>query len=288
MRFTSSKLRRSCLTVAMAICSFLILAAVTPPPAQAMMVLGHHIVLGPNQSATTYRIKNTRDVPLGYRLQWMQLRQVPQGPRQKVAPGEIIPNVNSAEPHMFVSPRRMILQPGQLQHLRFMVRRSPDMVPGEYRSYIYLEPEELPDAFTGAGQESRQPRSGASGSLAMLTGYRIPVIFLHGETTLDIGITNARFGLNARGVGGLHFTFTRQGTRSAIGDLSIKCVNAEGETQVSSGAIKVFTELNEKDFFYPVQFPDTGCSALAVDFMPNKNDPDYVRGPVRLVMVPVQ
>ena len=259
-----------------------------PKQANAILVLGHYVFIGPDAGAQTYKIKNITKEQKGYRIEWTQLRQVPVGPKQKVAPGEYIPGVMDAEPYMYVAPRRLLMRPDQLQNIRFMVRRQADMQPGEYRSYIYLQPEKLPKAFTGADDMKNRAGNNSSASLSILTGYRIPVIFLHGETTLKPGVKDIHFGTNEKGVGGLHFTFTREGTRSAIGDMHIYCDNSAGRQKVMTMEVKVFTEISEKKYFKPFQFPEQGCSTLTAEFLPHSGDPDFPKGPVQLASVPIQ
>ncbi len=271
------------------VCLFATSLMAVSAPANALLVLGSYVFIGPNGSARTYKIKNTAGEPKAYRLEWTQLQQMPVGAKRKMQKGEIVPGVMDAEPYMYIAPRRLMMQPNQLQHLRFMVRRAENMQPGEYRSYIYLQPEEIPATYkpnkdnrgTGGGK-------GASGTLSILTGYRIPVVFLHGDTTLQTGVRDVRFVPTEKGGTSVQFIFTREGTRSAIGEINIYCSTPEGEVRVSGGEIKVFTELNEKPMNYDLVNPPPNCAQVSIDFLPHMEDPDYARGPVRMAAIPMQ
>ncbi len=252
----------------------------------ALLIIDDMIFVGQKSGSATFKVKNTGQKPLAYRIEWTQKRMAPGGKKEKIMPDELIENVNAAEPFMFLAPRRMILQSGQLQHIRFMVRRMENLAPGEYRSYIALQPEKIPQEYATGGEV------GSTGNLAtaqvdFLTGYNIPVFFLHGETTLKTEITQASLGQGKQGRNGVHFTFKREGNRSAIGELMLTCVGTEGSKLLSKVKIKIFTEITERSYFTPFEWPPGGCHSVTFDYSPHKLDPDYALNAVRMMELPV-
>lgn len=251
--------------------------------AHALLVVDDMVYVGQNAGAATLKIKNTSAKPTAYRLEWTQLRMKPGGAKETVLRDQAITGVLPAEPFMYVAPRRLIMQPDQLQHIRFMVRRTPDMQPGEYRSYIVMDPEPIPQEYGqpgGAGKQSAQ--------LDILTGYRIPVFFLHGETTLVTSVTDARIGQNEKGEPSIAFTFKREGNRSALGEMTMKCVTGETDAMIGRMDIKVFTELSERQYNVKLDLPPTGCRSVALDYLPHRADPDYEKGMMRMADIPLQ
>jgi len=256
-------------------------------PAHALLILDDMIYIGSKAGAATFKAKNTSAEPKAYRLEWTQLRQTLSGPKDNVAPGEVIPGVMNAEPYMFLSPRRLIIQPDQLQHIRFMVRRTEGLAPGEYRSYLEINPEEIPAAYSGTEKETLKNPVAAAASMNILTGYRIPVFFLHGDTMLEMSVLDPRFKADANGTPMIEFAFNRSGTRSAIGDLNLMCLGGEQPVRVGRMPIKIFTELPGKRYNARVEMPPEGCASIGFDFLHHKRDPDYTGYPVRLAEWPL-
>lgn len=243
--------------------------------AQALLFTTEMIFVGERENAAYFKMKNTSDKPKAFRIEWLQMEMRAAGGKRVIPEGVQIPNVRNAEPYMFAAPRRLILQPGQTQHIRFMVRRTGDMVAGEYRSYIAVMPEEIPEAFDGGEIEPNKQKA----QLNLLTGYRIPVFFLHGQTELSVNIANARLVKNRKGRDEVAFTLARQGNRSVIGDVNFSCVTADGQSVDAGGSkVKIFTELNSREYSKRVNIPEGGCSRLVVNFVPHKEDPAYNGG----------
>lgn len=267
------------------LCCLAVGLTVAPLPARALLLVSDMVYVGEGAGSALLKIKNTGKRPAAYRVEWTQLRMNPKGGKETVARDEAIPGVRPAEPFMYVAPRRVILQPGQLQHIRFMVRRTQDMEPGEYRSYIVLDPEDIPAQYTeGAPRAAGQ----ASAKLDILTGYRIPVFFLNGDTTLHVGVTDARLGKDARNQDMLFFTFRREGNRSAIGNLTMKCLADGAEKPVGKLDVRVFTEIDARAYSAGLNLPPGQCRAIALDYLPEKGDPDYAAGPQRLAEIPAR
>lgn len=254
--------------------------------AHAMLLTETFIFVGADGNSTDFRMKNVTKKPEAYRLSWDQMRMDELGQRQFVAEGEVIPGVNDGRPYMFVSPRRMILQPDQMQHIRFMVRRTKDMPDGEYRAYIYLEPEKIPTDLTAKNAENKS-KAVASAELTILTGYRFPVFFLQGQTTLNVTFSNVYLG-QQDGRQRLFFTMHREGTRSALGENRLYCETNTGEKEFLGKAdVKVFTELDRRDMFMGIDLTGRSCRALDLEFVPHKRDPSYTGAPMASARLPL-
>ena len=155
--------------------------------------------------------------------------------------------VHTASGFLRWSPRHVALPASEAQMVRIMARVPPDLPPGEYRSHftvVSVPPEtggtsidEAAGADTGGGIGVRiVPRFGIS----------IAVIVRVGETTLtaglkDLKLTTAQPG----GPAALALTITREGTRSAFGDITITAPGAKKPVAEIKG-IGVYTEIAER------------------------------------------
>jgi len=268
-------------------CVFLATLAGLPMPSHALLLVQEMVYIGPKAGAATFKVKNTTMRPEAYRMEWVDLKMIPGGRKRKIEPGEVVPTLMPAEPYMYISPRRLMLMPEQLQHLRLMVRRPSDLPPGEYRSYMVFNPEPVPKEYA-PGSQGESAGSKTSVNVDILTGFRVPVFFLHGETTLKTSIVNARYGVNEKGKPGVHFTFVREGTRSAIGRIEINCMAQDSVQKISEGRIQVFTELGSLDYFLPTKEIPPGCTTATLDYIPHPEDPDYTGSFVRMAEVLLQ
>lgn len=243
--------------------------------AHALLLTDSLIFIGPKGGSAVFKLKNTSQQPESYRLEWDQLLMGVSGPKDLVTEEQArAAGVEPASPHMYVAPRRLMLQPGQLQNVRFMLRRNNNMAPGEYRSYITVSPEEIPPEFNPDGTRKSTVGSGQAAELTMLTGYRIPVFFLHGETTLDVSFSNVSVQQIDSTKSAVNFTLNRSGTRSALGDVEIRCEAPDGRNLVLSRAkVRVFKEISSRSFTRNIDIPASGCQSIVMGYKLHDQDP---------------
>lgn len=159
-------------------------------------------------------------------------------------------NVRVASGMLRWSPRHVTLPGSEAQMVRIMARVAPDLPPGEYRSHftvVSVPPETggiSIDEATGA-----QTESGIGVRIVPRFGISIPVIVRVGETTLTAGLKD--FALSTQtasptgGPATLSLTITREGTRSAFGDITITAPGAKKPVAEIKG-IGVYTEIAER------------------------------------------
>lgn len=154
--------------------------------------------------------------------------------------------VHTASSFLRWSPRHVALPASEAQMVRIMARVPPDLPPGEYRSHftvVSVPPEtggtsidEAAGAETGGGIGVRiVPRFGIS----------IPVIVRVGETTLTAGLKDMKLNAPPGGQAAFALTITREGTRSAFGDIVITAPGAKKPVAAIKG-IGVYTEIPER------------------------------------------
>lgn len=151
------------------------------------------------------------------------------------------------------SPRRVVLQGSDAQTVRVMARITPDLPPGEYRSHFIATA--VPRG--GDGSYSIEDAAGASqtGDIGVRIvprfGISIPIILRVGETTLSVGIVHPRIVTLRPGEQAVAFTLTREGTRSAFGDVTVTAPGLRAPVAISKG-IGVYTEIDRRDVVIPV------------------------------------
>lgn len=244
--------------------------------AHALLITDSYVFVGPSGGSAILKMKNTSNRPEAYRLDWAELLMNENGSRTDAGEQELAAaGVMAASPYMYVAPRRLMIQPNQLQNLRFMVRRNNNLVPGEYRSYIVIGPEEIPANFDPESGETVQSVGGGHAvQITMLTGYRIPVFFLHGETTLETSFSNISVEPSDAGRYRLTYTLNRSGTRSALGQVRIFCDAPDGREKIIRRMdTRIFKELSSRTYTREIRLDKNECSNFQIGFFVHSQDP---------------
>jgi hypothetical protein len=180
------------------------------------------------------------------------------------------------------SPRRVALMGSDAQTVRVMARITPDLPAGEYRSHFIATA--VPPGGDGSFSIEDAAGVGQSGDIGVRIvprfGISIPIILRVGETTLEAGIENPRVITIGTGEKAIAFTITREGTRSAFGDITVTAPGLRMPVAISRG-IGVYTEINRREVVIPV-----AAEALAVLAKPGTRltltytDDDFAPGQV--------
>lgn len=187
--------------------------------------------------------------------------------------------VKAASAFLRYSPRRVTLRGSEAQTIRIMARAGAELPDGEYRSHFMVTA--IPRDTGGFSIENATNQAGDTGigvTIRPRFGISIPVIVRIGETTLNVGITNARL-LTARdGSQAVAFTLTRAGTRSAFGDLAITRKGASEPLVIAKG-IGVYPEVDHRDLLLPIeraadQPPVTSGTQITISYV----DDDFAPG----------
>lgn len=136
------------------------------------------------------------------------------------------------------SPRRVVLEPGQSQSVRLLVRKPRDLAPGEYRSHLVFQA--VPPPTQADNVEAQDVEEGnISIRLVAQFGISIPVIVRHGD--LSAGVEISEMALDARsssdGRPVLFFRLNREGDRSVYGDIAVTFLAPDG-AEVQVGLIR--------------------------------------------------
>ncbi len=194
------------------------LAADTPASApssiQDLLVTPTRIVFDGEMRTAELALVNRSNTAHSYALSFVQCRMSDSGEIKEIdatAPAD--PQERFADSLVRFSPRRVILEPRQVQMVRMMLRKPADLAEGEYRSHLSFRL--IPTAENAVKPDSVS--RGIQIKLIPIYGVTIPVIVRHGSLTATTRLSGLRFDTK-----GLHFTIEREGSRSTYGDLVVQ------------------------------------------------------------------
>ena len=194
----------------------------------------------------------------------------------------LVAKVKSAKDMIRWSPKRLSLGGSESQTIRLMARPSPDLAPGEYRAHFLAisRPDVAAGGMTIDEAVSGRQANGIGVTIKPRFGISIPVIVRVGETTLDLGIENPRVVTLPDGRRALSLKLTREGTRSAYGDVRVLRTGSDEPLVVARG-VGIYPEIDARDVLLPFTLaegvaPLSSGEKLKVVFV----DDDYEPGAV--------
>jgi len=157
-------------------------------------------------------------------------------------------NVKAASQMLRWSPHRVTLPGSESQMVRVMAHVPPDLPPGEYRAHfsvVAVPPGEDGLSIQQAAGDT-DPKGGIGVKITPRFGISIPIIVRVGATTLNAGFKDMAIVKLPDGARGLRFKITRDGTRSAFGDIAVTAPGLKKPLAAMKG-IGVYTELSERE-----------------------------------------
>lgn len=124
------------------------------------------------------------------------------------------PDFKSASKFLRFSPRQVTLGPGERQVVKLLLRRSNDMLDGEYRSHLKFVI--LPEADD---IDSTIPKEGISMKLNLFLSYSIPVIVKQGTARVSTKIDNLIVNTDEKGNLALRVDMSKSTEFGATGDV---------------------------------------------------------------------
>lgn len=225
------------LTLGLLLCGVVISNILFIAQAQAaggLLVAPTRVVFEGRDRSAHVNVINRSDKTEEYRISFVRKRMTEDGRMEVVeTPME---GENFSDELIRFSPRRVILQPGQSQVVRLMLRKPSSLEAGEYRSHLLFKtapPTNQSDINVLSGEPSQQDMSI---TLKPLLGISIPVIVRHGETSAKANIANVMLERDANNQVLMRFDLQRQGNRSVYGDLNVYFQPNQGDEHLVSHA----------------------------------------------------
>lgn len=236
-----------------------------------LAVVPHRVVFQGRDRAAEVMLRNDGSAPATYRVILKEMVMLPSGrleDRTKAA-GEL-----TAADMVRMTPRQVELKPGEVQMVRFQLRKPAELADGEYRSHVLFQavpPAEAPQPAAPEGDK------GLSFKLTPIFGITIPIIVRHGTLKAELGLKGAKV-LPPEKEGGpwdLSFEILRKGNSSVLGDLQVQVEKSahhkKGEALIQLKGIGIYTGLDAREMRLPLPAPkgvDFKGAQLRITFTP--------------------
>lgn len=165
--------------------------------------------------------------------------------------GSAPPGFRPASTMLRFSPKSVQLPGNESQTVRIVPRLPVGLPPGEYRSHftvVAVPPLETGDSISAA--VNGPAANGIGVQVLPRFGISIPVIVRVGTTTLTAGIKDARLEKSSEGAWEFAALLTREGTRSAFGDV-IATAPGFAKPIAQLRGVGLYTEIGSR----PVRIP---------------------------------
>lgn len=222
----------------------------------AFKIIPPRLVIDPDVKIQHIFIKNSEKKVAYFRFGWKHLAMTQDGKvlnLDKIGRDKA-PNYKAADDLIRFSPRRATLQPGETQRVTFMLRRSPDLEAGEYRSHFFIErePQTTKSSLENEEKPSSANSSRATVSVDVLVSRAVPIYVLHGETNASLELINATTKPNPNATKPnqpshmVNFKVEKTGNRSVIGIAHVYCSDSGKDVRLNKSG-KVFAVYAEAD-----------------------------------------
>jgi len=201
-----------------------------------------------------------------YEIDITEMAMTPEGrliALDQVEDSALAARVKSAKDMIRWSPKRLSLGGSESQTIRLMARPSPDLPAGEYRAHFLAisRPDVVAGGVTIDEAVSGRQENGIGVTIKPRFGISIPVIVRVGETSLTLGIENPHVVNLPDGRRALSLKLTREGTRSAYGDVRVFRSGSDEPLVVARG-VGIYPEIDSRDVTLPITLGD-GVPPLA-------------------------
>lgn len=222
---------------------------------QDILVTPTRIVFEGDMRSAELALVNRSDKVRSYALSFLQCRMTESGEIHELDPAtKPLPGENFADPYVRFTPRRVVLEPRQVQMVRMIIRKPADLPDGEYRSHLNFR-------LIPSSEDATKPDSlgkGISIKLVPIYGVMIPVIVRQGALTARLRLTTLK--LITKGEPAtpyLSLSIEREGGQSSYGDLEVLW-RAAGSKTLSLGMLRgvaVYTPNTHRIVEVPFSLP---------------------------------
>lgn len=207
---------------------------------------------GRNRSATVTLTNRGSETAL-FRISLIAMEMDEQGSLKAV--DQPPAGMMTAEELVRYAPRQVDIPPGGTQTVRLILRKPTELAAGEYRSHMFFRA--VPPEDAGRAVDEKAGQGGVSVKLTPIFGITIPVIVRHGDLDLKVAMSDFAV-VPDKEKKKLTFKLSRQGTKSAYGDVKVEYLPAGGGAPVVVGEVTrlaVFTPNTDRMVEVPIVVP---------------------------------
>ena len=207
------------------VCFFLTFPSFVQAKQAGILLIPTRIVMEKGDRYITVSVKNRGDATGAYRVEIIDMIMQEEGVIRELTEEE--EDKYSARPLLRISPRKMILKPSESQNIRLMLRKPKGLEDGEYRSHLKVTLVE--DNVTESGEPI------VPNNVAIMIKPRfaliIPIIIREGKTEYSMSLDKPKlYYENNKPM--LDLLFTREGNRSAMGDVTVTHISKGGTESI--------------------------------------------------------
>jgi hypothetical protein len=237
-----------------------LLAMLISPTAQAgraeLMLSPTRFVLDGSQRTVAVDVINKGDATGSYRIEVVDMIMPEKGAIREIPEGQTDPY--SLKAFARISPRKVVLKPGQDQTVRILLRKPSNLQDGEYRSHlkVTLTEDNLDEA------ENQKPSKNLAIVIKPRLAFTIPIILRQGETHYKVGIEHVRVYYAEQDTKKtspmLELLFDHEGNRSSMGDIQVTHISPAGKCTVLTyfPGIAIYRNTDRRDISIPLTVPD--------------------------------
>lgn len=174
-------------------------------------------------------LTNTGKDSATYRISYVEIKMTSDGQREYLSEPE--EGQRFATPFLRVFPRTVTIAPNKSQQVKIQLIKASSLVPGEYRSHLYLRA--VPkDEKLEKEKEIVSKNQGLSISLKPIFGYTIANIIKIGEPEIQVELSNLAIENSKKNTAELSFNINRTGNMSPYGDFRVWYISSKGEETI--------------------------------------------------------
>jgi len=215
-------------TVVLLCCGLFLLLAGNPECADAqgnLLVTPRRIMFENTTRVQELNLANIGKDTARYIVSIMEIRMNEDGSFEQIK----MPDTGQqfASKNLRIYPRSVTIAPGESQLVKVQLIRAETLLPGEYRSHIYVRavPVEKPLGDKDDGRDTGE----ISVKLTAIFGISIPALVRIGENDTRITLSDPTFTKVDGKAPRLAVTLLRSGKMSSYGDLTVECITPVGK-----------------------------------------------------------
>lgn len=222
----------------------------------ALLVTPSRVVFEDRNRSEQVTLTNKGDETTTYRISFIRQKMSEDGKFLPVEEGE---EGAFSDTMVRYSPRQIVLEPGQSQVVRLMLRKPRGLADGEYRSHMLMQA--LPQVTkSDISKAVEKDSEGINIEIATVIGVSIPVIVRNGKLSTELNFSNVHFvkSTDPEKKSYIELDMNRTGTQSTFGDFRVTYVDGSGSESVVAIAkgIAVYTPNTLRKIQIQINTPD--------------------------------
>lgn len=240
-----------------------------------LLVSPVRVVFEGNKQKEEISLVNIGNDTAVYSVSFLQYRMTEEGGFEQV--NDQSENQMFADKYLRIFPRQVKLGPHESQVVRLQLRRSADMIPGEYRSHLYFRAEKESQPL---GLDAAEDDKLMSVQITPVFGISIPVIIRTGNVNASSTISDLKVQTTQDMLRTLSLVINRSGNISMYGDIVVDYIPAKGKpVEVGSmRGVAIYTSIEKRKFSLKLNEKDLNLSdgRIRVRFTTPKDAPFQV------------